>query len=75
MRIYPKAIIWLLKSDKFVPIPICSKLYIIIDISERKKVTSLISMGTMWFRERDFRRVSVLLLWRDFVFFVILSAI
>jgi hypothetical protein len=32
-------------------------------------------MGTMWFRERDFRRASVLLLWRDFVFFVILSAI
>jgi hypothetical protein len=50
-------------------------LYIIIDISERKKVTSLISMGTMWFRERDFRHVSVLLLWRDFVFFVISSAI
>ncbi len=45
------------------------KLYIIIDISERKKVTSLISMGTMWFREHNFRRVSVLLLWRDFVFF------
>jgi hypothetical protein len=38
-------------------------------------VTSLISMGTMWFRERDFRRVSVLLLWRDFVFFLISSAI
>jgi hypothetical protein len=29
----------------------------------------------MWFRERDFRRVSVLLLWRDFVFFVISSTI
>ncbi len=51
------------------------KLYIIIDISERKKVMSLISMGTMWFRERDLRHVSVLLLWCDFVFFVILSTI
>jgi hypothetical protein len=38
-------------------------------------VTSLISMGTMWFRERNFRRVSVLLLWHDFVFFMISSAI
>ncbi len=75
MIIYPKAIIWLLKSNKFAPIPICEILYIIIDISEREKVTSLISMGMMWFRERNFRRVFVLLLWHDFVFFVILSAI
>jgi hypothetical protein len=58
-----------------VPIPIYSKLYVIIDISEWKKVTSLISRGRMWIRERDFGRVSVLLLWRDFVFFVILRAI
>ncbi len=54
-----------------MPIPIYLKLYIIIDISERKKVTSLISRGTIWIRERNFRRVSVLLLLRDYVFFVI----
>ncbi len=45
IRIYPKAIIWLLKSNKFVPIPISKKLYIIIDISEWKRWRHLFQWG------------------------------